>query len=159
MQSNARSCRRSELCGKVSHEPIWPFYRALLLPLADSEFLRRGDANPKLGNASLIFWQFFPENGMIRQWLPFAPCAVADLGFPRGGCANPRGGGANLLFDQFFLKTAWKWRNFGPEVGARVPCAPLRSATAVDPLLSTQWNRSVADRRGLLQFLSFHWNF
>ena len=55
---------------------------------------------------------------------------VADLGFPRGGVRQPRGGGgANLLFDQYFPKTAWKWRHFGPEVGARVPCAPLRSAT------------------------------
>ena len=43
----------------------------------------------------------------------------------RGVRQPQKGGGANLLFDQFSLKTAWKWRNFGPEVGARVPCAPL----------------------------------
>ena len=54
---------------------------------------------------------------------------MADLGFPGGGAPTPEGGGANLLFDQFFPKTAWKWRNFGPEVGACVPCPPLRSAT------------------------------
>ena len=51
--------------------------------------------------------------------------AVADPGFPRRGGANPRGGGANILFDQFFPKTAWKWRKFDPEGGARVPAPPL----------------------------------
>ena len=49
--------------------------------------------------------------------------AVADPGFPRGGGANPKGGGANLKFGQFFPKTAWKWRNFGPE-GGRASLAP-----------------------------------
>ena len=62
--------------------------------------------------------------------------AVADPGFPRGGGANPKGaGGANLLFGQFFPKTAWKWRNLGPEGGGRASLAPpLRSATAQDYL-------------------------
>ena len=49
--------------------------------------------------------------------------AVADPEFPRGGDANP--GDANLLFGLFSLKTAWKWRNCGPEGGGW--CPPLDS--------------------------------
>ena len=30
---------------------------------------------------------------------------------------QPLRGGANILFGQFFAKTAWKWKNFGPELG------------------------------------------
>ena len=55
----------------------------------------------------------------------FETLAVADPGFPRGGGANLKGGGANLLFGHFFLKTAWKWRNFGPEGGVRPSRPPL----------------------------------
>ena len=74
----------------------------------------------KQANSCRLFCVFVVENNN--------PLPVADPGFPRGGGANPKGGGANLLFGQLFLKTAWKWRNFGPG-GARVPRAPLRSAT------------------------------
>ena len=40
------------------------------------------------------------------------------------GGRQPQRGGANILFDQFFPKTAWKWRKFDPEGGARVPVPP-----------------------------------
>ena len=57
--------------------------------------------------------------------------AVADPEFPRGGASIP--GSANLLFDQFFLKkTAWKWRNFGPEGGARPLDPPLADLFHLD---------------------------
>ena len=72
----------------------------------------------------LLWW-------LSKQW------RIQD--FPEEGGANPRGG-ANLLFGQFFPKTAWKWRNFGPEGGggARPSRPPLRSATAKD-----SWHRSI----------------
>ena len=50
---------------------------------------------------------------------------------PRRGRQLPRG--ANIRFCQIFPKTAWNWKNLGPQGGMRVPRAPLRSATV--PLL------------------------
>ena len=47
--------------------------------------------------------------------------AVADPGFSPGGGANSQSGYANLFF---WSKIAWKWKNFGPQGGARVPGAP-----------------------------------
>ena len=44
--------------------------------------------------------------------------------------SNPWGRGVETFyFRQFFAKTAWKWRHFGPEWGAR-SSPPPRSATA-----------------------------
>ena len=49
--------------------------------------------------------------------------------FPEKGALTSKGG-AYLLFGQLFPKTAWKWRNFGPEGGGHASLAPpLRSAT------------------------------
>ena len=50
---------------------------------------------------------------------------VVDPGFPRGGALTPEGGAPTYIFGQFFPKTAWKWRNFGPEGGARGTRPPL----------------------------------
>ena len=47
--------------------------------------------------------------------------------FPEEGAPTPRGG-ANIRFCHIFPKTAWNWKNLGP--GGRIPCTPLRSATA-----------------------------
>ena len=44
----------------------------------------------------------------------------------RRGC-QPRGG-TNVLYDHLFLKTAWKWRNFGPKGGEHPSHSP-RSTT------------------------------
>ena len=56
---------------------------------------------------------------------------VVDPGFPLGGGANSSGGGGAPTYDfaKFSQKTAWNWKNFD-RGGARVPSAPLRSATA-----------------------------
>ena len=69
----------------------------------------------------------------LRQW------RIQD--FPEEGALIPKGGGANLLFGQFFPKTAWKWRNFGPEGGgAHASLAPpLRSATVRCAIFSASW--------------------
>ena len=97
------------------------------------------------------------DNGLLTR----KRSAVADSGFPRGD-ANPRGRGwsANLLFDQFFPKTAWKWRNFGPEEGASL--ATPRSATD-QTRSSLQWRMtvchfapvSISHQIPLVIFLSF----
>ena len=54
-----------------------------------------------------------------------------DPGFPRGGGANSLGGGHQHMILPKFPKNCMKSKEFGPPGGARVPCAPLRSATAM----------------------------
>ena len=54
--------------------------------------------------------------------------------FQRRG-ANPKGGAPTYYLAIFFLKTAWKWRNFGPEGGgaAHVPRPPqIRHCTLIN---------------------------
>ena len=51
--------------------------------------------------------------------------------FPHGGGANLQGGSKTYYFSNFFPKTAWKWKKWDPK-GARVPGAPLRSATDME---------------------------
>ena len=41
--------------------------------------------------------------------------AVADPGFPKRGGANLQGGAPTYYLAKFFSKTAWKWKNSGPE--------------------------------------------
>ena len=57
-------------------------------------------------------------------------CAVADPGFPRGGGANSPGGAPTYDFAKISQKLHEIERIWTPG-GARVPRAPLRSATAV----------------------------
>ena len=54
--------------------------------------------------------------------------AVADPGFPRGGGANSPGGRQHTNLSNFPKKLHEIERISTPR-GARVPCAPLRSAT------------------------------
>ena len=56
------------------------------------------------------------------------PTAVADLGFPRGGGANPKGGAPTYYLANFSRKLHENEEILGQR-GARVPHAPLRSAT------------------------------
>ena len=52
--------------------------------------------------------------------------------FPEEGAPTPRGGGANIRFCQIFLKTAWNWKNLGPQGGTCL-ARPLKSVTAMQP--------------------------
>ena len=62
-------------------------------------------------------WRFFIFAGS-RAAVTSSPLSLDLLAFPGfpGGRQSLRG--TNLLFDQFFLKTPWKWRKFGPGMGA-----------------------------------------
>ena len=64
---------------------------------------------------------------------------VADPGFPRvGGANSPGGGGRQHTILPNFPKNSMKLKEFGPR-GARVPRAPLRSATGNFILQSNLW--------------------
>ena len=55
---------------------------------------------------------------------------MADPEFPRRGGATPKVGVKTYYLANFFLKNCMKMKEFGPSGGgARVPGAPLRSAT------------------------------
>ena len=62
--------------------------------------------------------------------------SVADPGFPRGGGANPKGGGkCQPIIWQSLPENCMKMKKFWTRGGARVPRAPLRSATEIILLL------------------------
>ena len=73
-------------------------------------------------------WTLVFDNTCIIR----VPCCLFQWriqDFPDGGGgANFQVWGENYYFANSFPKTAWKWKNLDPE-GARVPGAPLRSAT------------------------------
>ena len=62
-------------------------------------------------------------------------CPVADPGFPRGGGANPKGGAPTYYLANFSRKLHEN-EEILDQRGARVPCVPLRSATAASLFLS-----------------------
>ena len=102
---------------------------------------------------ALLYWQAFnivpnrrSDKKLIGIVVLNSQLTVADPGFPRGGGANPKGG-APTLFGQFFPKTAWKWRNFGPEGGARVPRAP-----PLDPPLAKSTSLQEDDKHHCSQY-------
>ena len=65
-----------------------------------------------------------------QKRLKTLPFPVADPGFPRGGGTNsPGGGGRQHTILPNFSKNCMKLKEFGSPGGARVPRAPLRSAT------------------------------
>ena len=53
---------------------------------------------------------------------------MVDPGFPRGGGTNPKGGGRQPIIWPIFPENCMKMKKFWAG-GARVPRAPLRSAT------------------------------
>ena len=100
---------RLDIVGFISNKTIQPSF-----PL--------GICYNQIENNFLIWSQ---STNKLLQWRiqDFPEGAVADRGFPRGGAPTSEGG-ANLLFGQFFPKTAWKWRNFGPEGWGARPSRP-----------------------------------
>ena len=75
-----------------------------------------------------VFIGVCPFTGVGRKWATSMyygiehMIAVADPGFPRGGVTNSWGG-ANIWSCQIFPKTAWNWKNLGPQ-GGRASLAP-----------------------------------
>ena len=59
--------------------------------------------------------------------------------FPEEGAPTPRGGHQHTILPKF-PKNCMKLKEFGPPGGggARVPCAPLRSATVLDLVLDVK---------------------
>ena len=72
--------------------------------------------------------------------------------FPEEGAPTPQGGRQHTNLSNF-PKNCMKLKEFGPPGGARVPCAPLRSATAMDICLIKQitkfWNLFFFERTPL----------
>ena len=67
--------------------------------------------------------------------------------FPRGGCANSPGGRQHTILPNF-PKNCMKLKEFGPPEGARVPRAPLWSATAMNRLFCIEvFDNNVKDVR------------
>ena len=58
-------------------------------------------------------------------WSSVETCSnsVADPGFPRGGGANSPGGRQHMILPNF-SKTAWNWKNLGPQGGGARPLRP-----------------------------------
>ena len=65
---------------------------------------------------------------------------VADPGFPRGGGANAQGGRQDMILLKF-PENCMKLKKIRPPGGGRVPCAPLRSATVIEAMVSKNTNR------------------
>ena len=79
------------------------------------------------GELHLVIWQ--PEGTHSTQLHTYVGKSTTYSGGSRisqTGVIIPKMGPLTYYFKQFYLKTAWKWKKFGPRGGReRVPGAPL----------------------------------